>query len=139
MGLKCTNPNGEIVLVRKLNHVELCFLKICKNCIQKWILQVIFLRRCLDCLKNKIVHNLHITYSNKMNQSFPCRQNIIYEKKNLKKKFEILNFFFAAHSPLFWAYLDITFVARHQLGKKLCSHEAIQFSYLQKKFQKIMI
>jgi len=29
MELKCTNPNGEIVLARKINHVDL-FLKIVK-------------------------------------------------------------------------------------------------------------
>jgi len=41
-----TNPDGEIVLESKLNHVEFIFLKNCKNCMQKWILQVIFSRRC---------------------------------------------------------------------------------------------
>jgi len=133
MELKCTNSNGEIFLASKLNYVKLSFWKNCKNCIQKWILQVIFSIRCLDCLKNKIVHNFHITYSNEMNQSFPCRQ-----KYNLwEKKIWEIQIFFAARSPLFWAYLGITFVTRHQLRKKLYSHEAIHFFYLQKEFQKI--
>jgi len=35
MELKCTNPNCEIVLAKKLNHMELFLLKSCKNCIQK--------------------------------------------------------------------------------------------------------
>jgi len=30
MEVKCTNPNGEIVLERKLNYVELFFWKIVK-------------------------------------------------------------------------------------------------------------
>jgi len=30
MELKCTISNGEIVLEKKLNHVELCFWKIVK-------------------------------------------------------------------------------------------------------------
>jgi len=30
MELKCTNPNGAIVLASKINHVELLFLKNCK-------------------------------------------------------------------------------------------------------------
>jgi len=33
--------------------------------------------------------------------------------------------------------LDVTFVPRHQLGKKSYSHEAPQFLYLQKMFKKI--
>jgi len=139
MELNCTNSNGEIVLESKLNYVELLFLKNCKSCIQKWILQVIFSKRCLDSPKNKIVHNFYITYSNEMNQSFPCRQKYnLWEKKIWKKKLKI-GFFFIAHFPLFSAYLVITFVPRHQLGKKLYSHEATQFFYLQEKFQKITI
>jgi len=138
MELKCTNPTGEIVLASKLNYVELIFRKNCKNCIQKWILQVIFSKRYLDCPKNKIIHNFHITYSNGINQSFPYRQ-----KYNLWEffcffwlKFKI-KIFFAARFPLFWAYFGITFVPRQQIGKKLYSHEAIHFTYLEKKFQKI--
>jgi len=89
MELKCTNPNGDIVLASKPNYVELFFGKNCKNCIQKWIPRVIFSKRYLDCLKTKIVHNFHITYSNEMNQSFPCRQKCnLQEKKNWKKNFE---------------------------------------------------
>jgi len=67
MELKYTNSNGEIALESKLNHVELSFLKNYKKCIQKWILEVIFSRRCLDCPKNEIVHNFHITHPNEMN------------------------------------------------------------------------
>jgi len=86
MELKCTNPNGEIVMESKLNYAKLFLGKNCKNCIQKWILQVIFPKRCLDYLKNKIVHNFHITYSNEINQDFPCRQKYnLWEKKFEKK------------------------------------------------------
>jgi len=64
--------------------VEL-FWKNYKNCIQKWNLQVIFSKRCLDCPQNKIVHNFPLTCSNEMNQSFPHRQKYnLWEKKNLK-------------------------------------------------------
>jgi len=44
----------------------------------------------VDCLKNKIVHNFHITNPNEMNKSFPVDKNKFYEKKNLKEK--TLNF-----------------------------------------------
>jgi len=80
------NPNSEIVLARKVNDVELCFLKICKNCIQKWILQVIFSRRCLDCPKNKVVNNFLITNPNEMDQRIPCRQKYNLQEKNILEK-----------------------------------------------------
>jgi len=71
-------------------------------------------------------------------KAFHVDKNIIYKKKNWKKKIWKFEIFFVAQSPLFWAYLGITFVLGHQLGKKLYPHEAIQFFYLQKKFRKIM-
>jgi len=108
MELIYTNPNGEVVLARKLNYVELVFLKNCKSCIQnEWILQVIFSKRCLDYLKNKIVHNFHITYSMKWIKSFYVDKNIIYEKKIFEKKIlKIWKFFLLPSLPCFeliWA------------------------------------
>jgi len=136
MELKCTNPNGEIILSIKLNHMDF-FLKNCNNCIQKWILQVIFSRRCLDCAKKKIVHNFHITYSNKKNQSFPCWQKYNLWEKNILKKKNLIKTFFATWSPLFWAYFNISFVPGHQLGKKWYSHKAnFFFLAFKKNFKK---
>jgi len=95
MKLECINPNGEIVLGGKLNHV------VYKNCIQKWILQVIFLWKCSKCPKHKIVHKFLITNPNGMNKSSPNRQ-----KYNLwRKKFKFLQFFccpFSFNLSLFW-------------------------------------
>jgi len=72
MELERTNPNGEIVLGGKLNHMEFFFLivKIAyrNESYKKKIL------RCSKCLKNKIVHNFLITNPNGMNQSFTHRQ-----------------------------------------------------------------
>jgi len=49
--------------------------------IKKWILSIIFWR-CLDCSKNKIVHNFLISSPNQMNQSFIYRQKYnVWEKK----------------------------------------------------------
>jgi len=61
----------------------------CKNWVQKWILQVIFSKRCFDCPKNKIVHNFYIIILNGMNQKFSIHINqiTIYEKQNLKMFF----------------------------------------------------
>jgi len=74
MELKRTNSNGGIVLASECYLVQKFFLKNCENYTYKWILQVIFSKRCLDCSQNKIVHNFHITYPNEMNQS------VVWEK-----------------------------------------------------------
>jgi len=55
MEMKHTDYNGEIVLSNKLDHVEVLFIFNYENLIKKWILQV--RRKCLDCPKNKILHN----------------------------------------------------------------------------------
>jgi len=117
--------------------MECLFVFNCKNCIQKWILQVIFSRRCSICPKNKSVHNFLIINANGMNQRFTCKKNIIYEEKRFRIFFSNIPMFFVDPSPLFWTHLGITFVPRLWL-KKNDSQEANLFFYLQKKFQKIM-
>ncbi len=72
MGLKHNNPNGEIVLASKLNLVK-HFFKLLKVHSKMNSISY-FSRRCLDCPKNKIVHNFHIANPNGMNQSFTSRQ-----------------------------------------------------------------
>jgi len=135
MQLKCINLNGEIVLGRKLNHVELLFLKNCKNYIQKWILQVIFSKRCSNCPKNKIVHNFFITNPNGMNQSFTCRKNIFYEKQNSIFFFQIFKFFCFPLSHVLSLFRH-NFCCRAPIEKRVYSSEDNLFFYLQKKFQK---
>jgi len=137
MKLECTNSNGEILLGRKLNHVELCFLKNCKNCIQKWILQVIFSKRCSYCPKNKVVYNFLIISPNGMNQRFPCRpKKIIYEWKKFQKKnpnFETLFY------NLFSLVLNLfghNFCSRASIEKKLYFLEDNQFSIFKKSYEK---
>jgi len=133
MELKCTNPNGVVVLAKILNHVELLFLKKCKNCIPY---KLFFSKRCYKCPKNKIVRNFLITNPSGMNQNFLDRQKYnLWEKK--WKKMQFFAIFFVAPSPLFWAYLDITFVPGHQLKKNNIPTKLISFSIFKKKFQKI--
>jgi len=115
--------------------VELSFLKNCKNCIQKWILQVIFSRRCSNCPKNKIVHNFLIKIKMEWIKTFHVDKNIIYENEKFKKRISklfchplslVLSLF--GHNLGFWA----------PIGKTNCiSIKLIGFSIL-KKFQKIM-
>jgi len=69
MKLKCTNPYGEIVLAKKLNHVELFFL-IVKNAFINEFYKIFFQEDALKYPKTKIVHNFFITNPNGMNQSF---------------------------------------------------------------------
>jgi len=71
-------------------------------------------RKCLDCQKNKIVHNFHTTNPKEINQSIKCRQKYdLYEKKfNLISRFWVifysarqkkLDFFwynFCSHAPI---------------------------------------
>jgi len=73
MELKHINPNGEVVLRGKLNHVELFFL-IVKIVLKNEFYKLFFSSRCSKCPKNKIVHNFLITNPNAMNQSFLDRQ-----------------------------------------------------------------
>jgi len=72
MELKCTNPNGGIVLASKLNHAK----KIAKIAFKNEFYKLFFSRRCSNCSKNKNVHNFLITNPNEMNQSFPNRKKI---------------------------------------------------------------
>jgi len=60
------------------------------------------------------------------------------QEKNFKKKIPNFEIYFFAPCPLFWAYLDISFVPGHRL-KKIYSYKDNQLLYLPKKFQKIMI
>jgi len=69
MELERPNPNGEIVLGGKLNHVELVFWKIVKIALRNESYKLYFSGRCSKCLKNKIVHNFLTTNPNGMNQS----------------------------------------------------------------------
>jgi len=134
MELECTNPNGEIVLgiKTKLHGTFLLIVKIAFiNESYKWF----FSGRCSKYLKNKIVHNSLITNPNGMNQRFSDRQNIIYGKKIQKKNSNFCNFF-ATLSPLFWTYLGINFVPKHQLKKIIFSQSLSVFFIFKKNFKK---
>jgi len=74
--------------------------------------KLFFSWRCSKCPNNKIVHNFLIKNSNGMNQNFLNRQ-----KYNPWEKKQIFAIFFCCPSPLYWAYLGITFVPGHQLKK----------------------
>ena len=63
MELKHDNPNGEIVIERKLNSLTQKNLKKIENCNQNLVLKFFFLRF-LDCPKNKIVHKFLIIIPN---------------------------------------------------------------------------
>jgi len=71
MKLKHTILNGEIILASLLNLVELFFLKIAK--IESKYKSNTLWESFYDCLQNMKLHNFHITNSNGMNQTFPCR------------------------------------------------------------------
>jgi len=96
MELKCTNPNGEIVLEKALNHIEHYFFKIVKiafrNESYKWFIS----GRCSKCPKYKIVHNFLITNPNGNNQRFTNRQKYNLQEKNQKRKSNFCKFVFAA-------------------------------------------
>jgi len=82
IGWRSNNSNSEIVLASELNLVTLFYLKNCKNCIERWILWVVFSRKCLDCPNNKSVHNSLTTSLSWMDQIFPCRQKwFLYKQK----------------------------------------------------------
>jgi len=137
MELEHTNPNGEIVLAKKLNHMEFFFWKIVKIAFRNESYKLFLSRRCFKCLKNKIVHNFFKTNPNGTKQSFPDRQkynlwtekiqkkNTSFCKKNCCPVSPVLNLF--GHNFFSWAPIE----------KKLYSHEAYQFIYFQKKFQEI--
>ena len=71
-----------------------------------------------------------------MNQSFLDRQKYnLPQRKIQKKKFKLLQKFFGskiAPHPLFWAYLVITFVPKHQLWKKYIPTKLISFPIFKK-------
>jgi len=106
-------------------------LKNCKNCIQKWILQVIFSRRCSTCPRNKIVYNFLITNPNGMNQSFTCRQKYNLWRKKIKcfsPKFSIFfGYPFSLVLNLFLGLFGRNFCSRAPIRRKLYSHQANQF------------
>jgi hypothetical protein len=66
-------------------------------------------------------------------KAFQTNKNIIYGEKIPKKKFKFLQIYFATRSPLFWAYLDITFVPRHRLEKKITFPWSLSFFLSSKK------
>jgi len=72
MELKCTNPNGGILLASKLNH-EQKIAKIAKVAFRNDSYKLFFSKRCSNYPKNKNVHNFLITNPNEINQSFPDR------------------------------------------------------------------
>jgi len=134
MELKYTNPNGGIVLAKKLNHMELSFLKNCKNCIQKWTLRVIFLGRCSKCPKNKIVHNFLVTNPNGMNKSFPDRKIYnIWGKKILIQFFSI--FFCCPFSPVL-SFCGHNFCFRAPIEKKIIFPQSLSIFLSSKKVSK---
>jgi len=63
-----THSSSEILLVRKLNHVELFFGKIVKIALRNESYKFFF-KKMFRLPQNKIVLNFHITYSNEMNKS----------------------------------------------------------------------
>jgi hypothetical protein len=130
MKLKCTHPNGEVVLEKKLNHMDLILLKKYINCIKKWILQVILSRRCSNCQKNKIVHNFHITNPTGMNQRYPRRKKYnLFRKKSLNKN-ENFEIFYWCLLSLVLSLFGHNFISWAHNEKNLYSWEAHQFFYI---------
>jgi len=83
MELKCNNPNGEIILAQKLNHLEFQVAlttwnsrKIIKIAFRNESYKLFLLGRCSKCLKNKIILNFLITNPIGMNHNFLDRKNI---------------------------------------------------------------
>jgi len=73
-----------------------------------------FSRRCSNCPKNKIVHNLLITKPNRMNQNFLWRKKYNLWEKIQIKNFKIQNCFCCPLSPVlslfgynFWSLAPI--------------------------------
>jgi len=101
MELECTNSNGEIVLAKKLNHMELLFL-IVKIAFRNESYKLFFSGRSSKCPKNKIVHNFLITNQSGMNQSFPDRQKYNIWEENSKKNSNFCKICFCCSlSPVF--------------------------------------
>jgi len=67
----------------------------------------LFFRKMLRLPQNKIVHNFLITSPNRMNQSFTCRQNIVFVKKGIDSIFCNFSFYYPAICILEWG--NITF------------------------------
>jgi hypothetical protein len=66
--MNCVNHNSENVVATNLNLIHFFNIQNCKNWVQTSY--VIFGKRCLNCLQNKILHICHLTYQNGMNQVF---------------------------------------------------------------------
>jgi len=64
-------------------------------------------------------------------------KNIMFEEKNSKEQNQILNFFCCPFSPILNLF-GHNFCFWERIEKKLYSHEANHFFYLQRNFQKIM-
>jgi len=98
----------------------------------KQILQIIFSKRWLDCIKNMIVHNFLITNPNRMNQMFPYIQKyFLWEPKYWKFYFEFLGFLLCTQKLV----LDLgwyKFCSHTSLQRKIYSQKANVFYYLQK-------
>jgi len=95
-------------------------LKNCENYIQKWILQVIFQRSCLDCLKNKIDNNFLITCPNRMNQSFTYTQKCIISGEKFKKNyFDFFLFFLGCPPTSIFSLLSHNFCSRALIEIKI--------------------
>jgi len=112
------------------------FWKNCENYIQKWILQVIFQRSCLDCPKNKIDNNFFITSPNRMNQRFTGTQKCIIFGKNSKKLFWLFVIFLGysltsifgllSYNFCSWALIEIKIIFPQSLCNLLASHKVLE-------------
>jgi hypothetical protein len=63
----CVNSNGENVVTSNLNLIHFFNIQNCKNWVQKQSSYVIFVKRCLNCPQNEILHICHLIYQNGMN------------------------------------------------------------------------
>jgi len=90
--------------------------------------------------KNKIVYNFLITNPNGMNKSFPHRQkyNLLGKKKNSNLFFQFFSISFCCPFSLVLSLFGHNFCSLALNEKKLYSHEAYHFFYLQNKFKKII-
>jgi len=96
-----------------------------------------FSRRCSNGLTTKSVHNFLTKNPNGMNQSFTCRQKYnLWEKTQGKK---IFKFYFYCPLSFVLNLFVHNFCSQATIEKKnVYFYEANPFSYLHKKFQKIM-
>jgi hypothetical protein len=68
--MKNVNPNGGNVVASNLNNVKFLFFENIENWVHIQTLHVDFSKRCHDCLKNHILHIVHLTNQHQMKQSF---------------------------------------------------------------------